>query len=275
MIKAQDETRLTYAGATATGDVEHSPETKAFLIGNSLIRKADAVKTAAGIPVETRVKSGATYGDLSKELDDVARTPNIEGIYIVGGTRDADSSDMPVDKIIEDCTTLVTKAKNLAKEVTVSSVLPRTDRNVSQRCQEINRALHDICQKTKVTFVNHDKNFLYQDGSADQSAFHNDGVHLNDRGLKKLLQNIGLTSTPRNRDHGPSGRPSVAWNTNQNASRRSGRNFNPRTGNNRDRQIRCYFCAEPGHTKDSCGHGKPVMCSNCRNTGHKAKFCRA
>ncbi len=73
-----DETRLTYAGATATGDVEDSPETNAFLIGNSLIRKADAVKTAAGIPVETRVKPGATYGDLSKELDDVVSSFNFD-----------------------------------------------------------------------------------------------------------------------------------------------------------------------------------------------------
>ena len=266
-----DGSRFTYADAMTAGATEPSSEEKAFLIGNSLVRKASLVKTAAGIPVETRSKSGATYNDLSKELDDVAKnTPSIKEIHIVGGTRDIDSSDTPIDSIIEECTALVAKAKNLAKDVTLSSVLPRTDRNVAERGQKINRALVDICQKANATFVNHDKNFMYQDGSADESAFHNDGVHLNDRGLKRLLQNIGLTTTARTRDEAHSARQSYGRDVRHNTTIR----YRNNAGNsNHGRQIRCYFCAEPGHTKDSCRHGKPVVCSNCHNSGHKAKFC--
>ena len=35
----------------------------------------------------------------------------------------------------------------------------------------------------------------------------------------------------------------------------------------------CWFCGESGHLKDTCHHGKQVMCSTCNRSGHKAKFC--
>ena len=39
------------------------------------------------------------------------------------------------------------------------------------------------------------------------------------------------------------------------------------------KQIRCWFCAETGHSKDSCWHQRPVRCGTCNRLGHKSKMC--
>ncbi len=176
--------RATYAEVTSAENDETDCDAN-VLLGNSLIRKAENVKTADGIGVETRSKSGATYNDLRQKLTEMEKKPNVKGIYIVGGTRDI-GSDVKMDKVIEDCTALIAKAKTITSHVVVSSVLPRSDRDVSERTRQMNNALITICDDTNATFVSHDKNFLYQDGSADESVFYKDGVHLNDRGLRRL-----------------------------------------------------------------------------------------
>ncbi len=98
-----------------------------------------------------------------------------------------------MDKVIEDRTALIAKAKTITIHVIVSSVLPRNDRDVSERSLQMNNAIITICDETNSTFVSHDKNFLYQDGSADTSVFYKDGVHPNDR----LLENLSLTVSKR------------------------------------------------------------------------------
>ena len=35
----------------------------------------------------------------------------------------------------------------------------------------------------------------------------------------------------------------------------------------------CGYCAEPDHRYGRCRHGRPVVCHNCHQPGHKAKFC--
>ncbi len=39
------------------------------------------------------------------------------------------------------------------------------------------------------------------------------------------------------------------------------------------KEVRCGFCAETGHRRDSCRHGKALRCNTCKGMGHKAKFC--
>ena len=46
-----------------------------------------------------------------------------------------------------------------------------------------------------------------------------------------------------------------------------------RTNDSAHQTFRCYYCAEEGHDKSTCRHGKPVTCHTCHHTGHKAKFC--
>ena len=36
---------------------------------------------------------------------------------------------------------------------------------------------------------------------------------------------------------------------------------------------RCFFCGEPGHTSEICGHGRPINCYKCNRKGHKSHHC--
>ena len=33
----------------------------------------------------------------------------------------------------------------------------------------------------------------------------------------------------------------------------------------------CWYCAEPGHSTNTCRHGKPIKCLYCGQPGHKEK----
>ena len=45
------------------------------------------------------------------------------------------------------------------------------------------------------------------------------------------------------------------------------------TRNVTDKQSRCWYCNEAGHTYRQCRHGDYVQCHSCHKTGHKAKHC--
>ena len=36
---------------------------------------------------------------------------------------------------------------------------------------------------------------------------------------------------------------------------------------------RCFFCGEPDHTSEICGHGRPIHCYKCNRKGHKSHHC--
>ena len=78
--------------------------------------------------------------------------------------RDIDS-DVKIDKMIGDYRALIAKSKTIASDVIVSITLPRSDRDVSQRSQQVNNALITISGETNATLVSHDKNFPYYDGA--------------------------------------------------------------------------------------------------------------
>ncbi len=71
--------RVTYAEVTTSAENDETDCDVTVLLGNSLIRKAENVKTADGIAVETRSKSGATYNDLRQKLNEMESKPNVKG----------------------------------------------------------------------------------------------------------------------------------------------------------------------------------------------------
>ena len=36
---------------------------------------------------------------------------------------------------------------------------------------------------------------------------------------------------------------------------------------------KCWFCSETNHMSASCRFGRPIVCHNCGESGHKKKFC--
>ncbi len=82
-----------------------------------------------------------------------------------------------------------------AEKVTLSSIPPREDDRVNiERLDEINEHYSNIANtNSNVTFVKHDKNFEYQESSADTSMLlTGDLLHLSAKGTQKLIDNLGL-----------------------------------------------------------------------------------
>ncbi len=120
-------------------------------------------------------------------------------IILVIGTNDV-ASKRPIDKIAHDCELLVKEATLRADNITLSSIPPRMDNKVtSDRMDSMNEIYYQIADKTDgVTFVDHDKNFKYRDGSIDENMLlEGDWLHLSSKGTKKLIDNLSLDARPK------------------------------------------------------------------------------
>ena len=124
----------------------------------------------------TRRKSGATFKEIEDLIDGVANK-SIGDIVIVGGTH------VPTTQLKEGAEKLLRKAKSMAPSVTLSSVLPLA---------EVNNVLRSVCDELDVKFVDQNANFTFRNGDADAAAFHEDGIHLSDSGVDRLLTNLAL-----------------------------------------------------------------------------------
>ena len=241
--------------------------TKCLLLGSSLIRGVDDATTRDGRPVIIKKHSGAKYSDLTRALDEV-EDDSISSIVVVAGTREVDS-DVSLDSVKGDITSLITKAKQRFTEVSLSSVLPRVDRDVEDRQKLVNNVVSEACTELEVTYINNDDNFLFRNGTADTSSFQKDGVHLSAQGTTKLMTNLKLNPVSR------SSQSTVVRQHQPRLNQRMQRSYSEvvRNKSSLRSQARCWFCAEPGHTKEQCGHGKKIQCNRCKRFGHKSKFC--
>ncbi len=120
-------------------------------------------------------------------------------IILVIGTNDV-TSKRPIDTITHDYDLLVKEAMLHADKVTPSNIPPGMDNKVtSDKMDTVNGIYHQIANKTKgITFVNHDKNVKYRDGSIDESMLlEGDWFHLSSKGTKKLIDNLSLDARPK------------------------------------------------------------------------------
>ena len=128
------------------------------MVGNSLLQDVKVDVTTDGYPVKVSEQSGATLSDIDALIDKVAEKETLKEIVIVGGTREV-TDKVPVERIREQLTGLVTKAKAKAPAVTVSSVLPVLKRADAEFVAEVNRQMRTTCDELKVKFVDNDANF--------------------------------------------------------------------------------------------------------------------
>lgn len=259
--------RPTYAEVTGSNRID-SPEEKALLLGNDLLKRAESVKTASGVQVCVQQKNGATFKTLTQDLNNMPDTQDIKQIYIVAGRQDVES-DVSIESITEDSTCLIAKAKSITPHVTVSSVLPTVGEDDGDRRSDVNQALQNVCEETNATFIDNDNNFTYRNGAIDKTAYYTDGVNLNERGLQRLMTNLSLSMPPaqERKPHQHAHQRHSGFRSASSSQHRV------TSQGSRSHQARCHFCAEPGHTKLQCGHGKAVKCNKCNKVGHKAKFC--
>ena len=138
-------------------------------------------------PVKASEQSDATLSDIDALIDKVAEKETLKEIVIVGGTTEV-TDKVPVDRIREKLTALVTKAKAKAPAVTVSSGVPVLKRADAEFVAEVNRQMRTTCDELNVKFVDNDANFTFK----DTDVYHKDGLHLSGRGVSRLISNLGL-----------------------------------------------------------------------------------
>ena len=105
--------------------------------------------------------------------------------------------------ILENTVQALEVAAKISDKVHLSSIIPRTDNGQAQlKAENTNRRLKDMCLRMpKVTFIDHDTNFLLSDKSPNDACLEgDDGLHLNQYGCQKLIKNLGINATFRNRN---------------------------------------------------------------------------
>ncbi len=191
------------------------------------------------------------------------------------------SSGAPASGIVT-YRTLVTAAKDKARNVTVASIPPPPDSPGTQEFTEsVNAGLLQLCQDQKVTYSDNTDMFTLKDGSVNDGYFGKNG-HLTPAATTKMLKNIGVTLSDikitdrKTPEKTPSGREKLASTQKndrtkmyQQGDRQEKAQVSSRTSQN----VRCFYCGESGHVKASCYHGRKIQCHTCKDLGHKVKFC--
>lgn len=157
--------------------------------GDSLIRNCEPTDEDMDFQ-----RAGPYIANIRKTIKRLPQRKLKKEIVLVVGTNDA-VTKKPAAKIANECELLVQEALLRAEKVTLSSIPPREDDRVNMdRIDEINEHYSNIADtNSDVTFVNHDKNFKYQDSSIDTSMLlAGDLVHLSAKGTQKLIDNLGL-----------------------------------------------------------------------------------
>ena len=178
------------ANACSYADVVRAPRGVTQLVGNSLIRDIDVMRTADGAETNACYKSGASFAEIGDMIDEVANHDKLNGIAVVGGTKEAMCS-VSIDELKERTQLLITKAKSVAEAVTVGSVLPWRDHD-PERWAKVNGAIRETCCEMCVKYVDHGGNFTFRDGTVDEAAYVSGGLHLSRGGVDRMLANFAL-----------------------------------------------------------------------------------
>ena len=128
-----------------------------------------------------RSMSGATIGDVHDELstdDKLYKT-----FFVCAGTNDCSKSEMDVEVVNENVSTLllVAQAKVAApNDVIVSSIPPRTDSTIAQqRVEELDSVLQETSTTLGAEFISNNTSFRLADGLPNDGYLSADGLHLN------------------------------------------------------------------------------------------------
>ncbi len=161
---------------------------KDLWISDSTIRDVKAISS----DLEIMPMNGKYIMDVRKSLIDSEEKYNT--IYLGPGSNNC-SSGSPVDKIVEEYQQLVTTAKEYADQIVISSILPRSDtETVDAKVMQVNTEISKLAEEQGVTYINNDLNFRYRNGQHDEDLLKIDNIHLSEKGVKRLIKNVGLSS---------------------------------------------------------------------------------
>ena len=243
---------------------------KNIIIGDSLLRDVKS----CGIE-NTRVECirGATILWVKYFL--VKEKTSANKLSIVVGTNDCSNCDGDAEKVISDYQQLLDVACDAAESVTISSIPPVVyDRKRQETADMVNCSLEELCDTTKASFISHDKNFRLADNTTNDLLLASDGVHLNFKGVDRLISNIGLKSVkPKNAKTNdvPEKSRHSKW---TNIQQRRPANNQRRQNQSHRPSLVCDYCGVTVHLAKRCRLTGPVTCYKCGIQGHKADRCQ-
>ena len=167
-----------------------APRGVTLLVGNSLVRDIDMLRTADGVETNVCCKSGGFFAEIGDMIVEAANHDKLNGIVVVGRTKEA-VVNVSIDELYERTQLLITKANSVAEAVTVGSVLPWRDHD-PERLAKVNGAIREACREMCVKYVDHDGNFTFRDGTVYEAAYVSDGLHLSREGVDRMLANLSL-----------------------------------------------------------------------------------
>ncbi|CAH1788018.1 unnamed protein product [Owenia fusiformis] len=264
---------------------------KTLVIGSSIVRDLDQDKLN---DVEVISIGGADIDMVHKRLTNLD-TKYQKAILQVGSKDCAKSSDKASIKAKYQLA--IKGAKNIATTVAVSSICPRTDKELAQNTADaLNAGLQILCEEEKIEFINNDTNgFKLQSGEINEGYLWSDGLHLSKPGSNKLARNMGLGCktrdvTKNNRarqqqrnlqrssqdtaQHKPTSNDiHVPYLQQQQPPGRDQRAQPPSHDISRNISPACFKCGERSHLANSCWHTNSIRCHSCSNFGHKKARC--
>ena len=164
-----------------------APPLPNLLLGTSLLRNVDQTKLDNW---EVKAKGGASIDGIHKEVNDMQESKKYDEVIVVCGSIDLESKD-PAE-IIVDYKALLFSVSSIANKITVSSILPRTDKNISIKTKTANVELKKMCDMEGHNFVDNDPSFHLMNGQVNSAFLTNDGLHLTKRGVDSLLATCGV-----------------------------------------------------------------------------------
>ena len=184
-------------------DEEADEPCKILMVGDSMLR--DVTSTSEQFTCVSI--AGAKLYDIRKHLRSLnPRKERFKKIFIVCGTNDC-TTKKTSESIVNEFSQTITMAKEKAKEVFVSSVLPRLDEKVETgKINKVNQLLKGQSNSLKAVFINNDRNFKFQDGSVDETLLLTvDKLHLSPKGSNRLIQNLELVDMAKMSAKTPNG----------------------------------------------------------------------
>ena len=146
----QNETRNdTVASLTPS-----APTLPSLLLGTSLLRNVDPNKLKDW---EVIAKGGATVDDLHTILNNIPEEKHFNKLTIVAGSIDIEKKK--IDDIITDYLALTVTAAHKADTIAICGILPRTDKDLTEKTSKLNEELQKTCQDIGHEFLEVDDTF--------------------------------------------------------------------------------------------------------------------
>ena len=179
----QNETRNdTVASLTPS-----APTLPSLLLGTSLLRNVDPNKLKDW---EVIAKGGATVDDLHTILSNIPEEKHFNKLTIVAGSIDIEKKK--IDDIITDYLALTVTATHKADTIAICGILPRTDKDLTEKTSKLNEELRKTCQDTGHEYLEVDDTFYLRNGKVNSACLLQDGLHLTKYGVDNLVKSCHL-----------------------------------------------------------------------------------